>query len=277
MTVFDNIGFSLRLDHRPRSEIEIRVRTVAEMLDILPLLRRKPGQLSGGQQQRVALGRALVKEPVIFLLDEPFSNLDAGLRARMRTEVKHLHMRLNTTSVFVTHDQEEAMVLSDLIAVMREGKVVQYASQEEVYRQPRNVYVATFVGKPRMSLVEGTLEHTATGVNFVAPGIRLALGSAQALSLRDGDWPRVSAGFRAEDVRIADGHAPNGDHSFRAAVRLLEPIGSDTFVELEVEGSGLVARVTPDRYFKIGDTVTVEISPTRVHLFERDGGERLNG
>jgi len=277
MTVFDNIGFSLRLDHRPRSEIETRVRTVAEMLDILPLLRRKPGQLSGGQQQRVALGRALVKEPVIFLLDEPFSNLDAGLRARMRTEVKHLHMRLNTTSVFVTHDQEEAMVLSDLIAVMRDGKVVQYASQEEIYRQPRNIYVATFVGKPRMSLVEGTLEHTATSVNFVAPGIRLALGSAQALSLKDGDWPRVSAGFRAEDVRIADGQLGNGDHSFKAAVRLLEPIGSDTFVELEVEGSGLVARVTPDRYFKIGDTVTVEVSPTRVHLFERDGGERLNG
>jgi len=158
MTVFDNIAFSLKLRHRPGSEITARVTAVAEMLDIAHLLSRKPSQLSGGQQQRVALGRALVKEPLVFLLDEPFSNLDAALRSRMRTEVKHLHVRLGTTSIFVTHDQEEAMTLSDLIAVMRDGKIVQFGSQAEIYGKPRNEYVATFVGKPKMSLIEGSLE-----------------------------------------------------------------------------------------------------------------------
>src|SRR6186713_44051 len=133
MTAFDNIAFSLKLQHRPKPEIEARVKSVAETLDIAHLLKRKPGQMSGGQQQRVALGRALVKEPLVFLLDEPFSNLDAGLRSRMRTEVKHLHLRLGTTSIFVTHDQEEAMSLSDLIAVMRDGKVVQLGTAREVY------------------------------------------------------------------------------------------------------------------------------------------------
>ena len=125
------------------------------MLDIGHLLQRKPAELSGGQQQRVALGRALVKQPLVFLLDEPFSNLDASLRARMRTEVKHLHLALGTTSVFVTHDQEEAMTLSDLICVMRDGKIIQSGSQSEIYTKPRNMYVAEFVGKPRMSLVDG--------------------------------------------------------------------------------------------------------------------------
>ena len=140
-------------------------------------MKRKPGQLSGGQQQRVALGRALVKEPLVFLLDEPFSNLDAGLRSRMRTEVKHLHLTLGTTSVFVTHDQEEAMSLSDLIAVMRDGKVVQLGTTREIYRNPRDLYVATFVGKPKMSLVDGALERSNGEVAFVSPDLRIALGS----------------------------------------------------------------------------------------------------
>ena len=176
MTVFDNIGFSLKLRKRPASEITSRVTAVAEMLDLAHLLHRKPAQLSGGQQQRVALGRALIKEPLVFLLDEPFSNLDAALRSRMRTEVKHLHLRLGTTSIFVTHDQEEAMTLSDLIAVMRDGKLVQFGPQAEIYGKPQNTYVATFVGKPKMSLIDGTLEHRADEVDFVGPGIRIGLG-----------------------------------------------------------------------------------------------------
>ena len=136
MTVFENIGFSMKLRRRPAAEITARVTEVAEMLDIAHLLHRKPSELSGGQQQRVALGRALVKQPLVFLLDEPFSNLDAALRARMRTEVKHLHLALGTTSVFVTHDQEEAMTLSDLICVMREGKIVQSGSPTDIYTKP---------------------------------------------------------------------------------------------------------------------------------------------
>ena len=165
MTVFENIGFSLKLRRRSASEITDRVTAVAEMLDIAHLLHRKPAQLSGGQQQRVALGRALVKQPLVFLLDEPFSNLDAALRARMRTEVKHLHLALGTTSVFVTHDQEEAMTLSDLICVMRDGKIVQSGSPTEIYGKPRNLYVAEFVGKPRMSLLDGSLQRRARPQN----------------------------------------------------------------------------------------------------------------
>jgi multiple sugar transport system ATP-binding protein len=193
MTVFENIAFSLKLLRRPAAEITERVTRVAEMLDIAHLLHRKPAELSGGQQQRVALGRALIKQPLVFLLDEPFSNLDAALRARMRTEVKHLHLALGTTSVFVTHDQEEAMTLSDVICVMRDGKIVQSGTQQEIYGKPRNLYVAGFVGKPKMSLLRGSIEQHADGVAFVGPRTRIELGPAAALGLADGSW-RASRG-----------------------------------------------------------------------------------
>ena len=276
MTVFDNIGFSLKLRHRPNTEISARVTAVAEMLDIAHLLNRKPSQLSGGQQQRVALGRALVKEPLVFLLDEPFSNLDAALRSRMRTEVKHLHVRLGTTSIFVTHDQEEAMTLSDLIAVMRDGKIVQFGPQAEIYGKPRNEYVATFVGKPKMSLVEGALEYHADDVDFVGPGIRIGLGGRGALGLREGQWPSVSLGVRAEDVKIVGHTAAGTPGSFEATVQLLEPIGSDTFVELAVGPAAIVARVDPDLVLEIGQAVRAEMAPSRIHLFERANGDRIN-
>src|SRR3954452_9961237 len=197
MTAYDNIAFGLKLQHRPKAEVDARVKAVAESLDISPLLRRKPGQMSGGQQQRVALGRALVKEPVVFLLDEPFSNLDAGLRSRMRTEVKHLHLKLGTTSVFVTHDQEEAMSLSDFIAVMRDGKIVQFGPTKDIYRKPRDLYVATFVGKPNRSLVDGELSATDSMVSFVSPDLRVTLGAPAAIGLHDGDFARVALGIRA--------------------------------------------------------------------------------
>jgi multiple sugar transport system ATP-binding protein len=275
MSVSDNIAFSLKLLHRPKAEIRARVNAVADRLDIVPLLKRRPNQLSGGQQQRVALGRALVKEPLVFLLDEPFSNLDAGLRSRMRTEVKYLHLRLNTTSIFVTHDQEEAMVLSDLIAVMRDGKVVQYASQQEVYSKPANLYVATFVGKPKMSLIEGRLEHEGEVVNFVGSSMKLRLGTAREINLNGSGASEVVAGVRAEDVGILDGDVI-GPTTFRAVVSLHEPIGSDTFVELAIAGTTVVARVAPDRRPPIGQTVTASVSAARVHLFDAASGARIN-
>ncbi len=276
LNAFDNIAFGLKLQHRPKDEIKSRVGAVAEALDITHLMRRKPGQMSGGQQQRVALGRALVKEPLVFLLDEPFSNLDAGLRSRMRTEVKHLHLKLGTTSVFVTHDQEEAMTLSDLIAVMRDGKVVQFGTSREIYRHPEDLYVATFVGKPKMSLVDGALERSNGSVSFVSPDLRIALGSSTELGLRDGAWPNVALGVRAEDIRLSD--AGSGDHpigSFGASVQLLEPIGSDTFVELEAGDATVVARVAPDVRLQIGQAVQATLAPGRVHLFDREGGQRI--
>ena len=275
MTAWDNIAFGQRLQHRPRAEIKSRIDALAKALDITHLLKRKPGQLSGGQQQRVALGRALVKEPLVFLLDEPFSNLDAGLRSRMRTEVKHLHLRLGTTSIFVTHDQEEAMTLSDLIAVMRDGKVVQLGTTREIYRKPRDLYVATFVGKPKMSLVDGALERSDGNVRFVSPDLQVDLGSAARLGLADGDWGDVALGVRAEDVRISS----NGDvpsiGAFGAAIQLLEPIGSDTFVELGAGDATVVARVAPDTGLRIGEHVQASLTPGRIHLFEREQGQRI--
>jgi multiple sugar transport system ATP-binding protein len=275
MTAFDNIAFSLKLQRRPKAEIQTRVRATAEMLDIGRLLDRKPAQLSGGQQQRVALGRALVKEPLLFLLDEPFSNLDAALRSRMRTEVKHLHLRLGTTSVFVTHDQEEAMTLSDLIAVMRDGKLVQFGTQHEIYRRPANTYVATFVGKPKMSLVEGDLEHHDGNVDFVGPDMRVGLGSPAAIGLAEGEHRRVALGIRAEDVKIQLNGAEDTPRTFGAQVGLMEPIGSDTFVELAVGPSTIVARAAPDIDVSLGQNVRAELAPGRVHLFDLESGNRL--
>ncbi|CAN5800835.1 sn-glycerol-3-phosphate ABC transporter ATP-binding protein UgpC [soil metagenome] len=275
MTAYHNIGFSLKLLRRPRSEVDARVRAVAAMLDIEHLLDRKPGQLSGGQQQRVALGRALVKQPLVFLLDEPFSNLDAALRARMRTEVKHLHLALGTTSVFVTHDQEEAMTLSDHIAVMRDGKLVQFGSQDEIYRRPRDTYVATFVGKPRMSLVPGELVAEGDQVALVGDGLRIPLGTPAALGLPGALPVRVQLGVRAEDVRLHVGEAEPPEAAVPATIALLEPIGSDTFVELAIGSALIVARVAPDLPLRIGQEVHAVLAPGRVHLFEMEGGSRL--
>jgi multiple sugar transport system ATP-binding protein len=277
MTAYDNIAFGLKLQHRPKAEVQSRVKGVAETLDIAHLLKRKPGQLSGGQQQRVALGRALVKEPLVFLLDEPFSNLDAGLRSRMRTEVKHLHLRLGTTSVFVTHDQEEAMSLSDFIAVMRDGKIVQFGPTKEIYRKPRDLYVATFVGKPKMSLVDGRVERGENSARFVGgDGFAVDLGAPAAIGLREGEFGSVALGVRAEDVKIhMNGATPDRGRVFSATVQLLEPIGSDTFVELAAGDATIVARVAPDAGLQIGQTVQAEMLAGRVHLFEREHGERI--
>jgi ABC-type sugar transport system ATPase subunit len=276
MTAYDNIAFGLKLQHRPKAEVDSRVKAIAANLDISHLLKRKPGQMSGGQQQRVALGRALVKEPLVFLLDEPFSNLDAGLRSRMRTEVKHLHLKLGTTSVFVTHDQEEAMSLSDFIAVMRDGKIVQFGPTKDIYRKPRDLYVATFVGKPKMSLVDGELAQTDGRVAFVSQDLRVELGAPAAIGLREGTFSRVAMGVRAEDVRVwSNGAAPDPARSFKATVQLLEPIGSDTFVELAAGDATVVARVAPDAGLQLGQTVTAELTPGRIHLFEREQGERI--
>jgi ABC-type sugar transport system ATPase subunit len=276
MTVFENIGFSLKLRRRPAAEISERVTAVAEMLDIGHLLHRKPAELSGGQQQRVALGRALIKQPLVFLLDEPFSNLDASLRARMRTEVKHLHLALGTTSVFVTHDQEEAMTLSDLICVMRDGKIVQSGSQSEVYTRPRSLYVAQFVGKPRMSVVNGSLEHGADGVTFVGQGLRIDLGPAAGIGLSDGSAPAVVLGVRAEDVIVSTDTSTVASPGFAAVVGLTEPIGSDTFVELEAGEASIVARVDPDLSLGLGQPVSARLRRSGIHLFHMDSGERIN-
>jgi multiple sugar transport system ATP-binding protein len=190
--------------------------------------------------------------------------------------VKHLHIRLGTTSVFVTHDQEEAMTLSDLIAVMRDGHLVQFGTQHEVYRRPANTYVATFVGKPKMSLVEGTLDHHDGNVDFVGPDIRIGLGAPGSIGLRDGEYARVALGVRAEDVRIQLNGAADTARTFHANVGIMEPIGSDTFVELAVGSATIVARAAPDIDVALGQPVRADVAPGRVHLFDLGSGERIN-
>jgi ABC-type sugar transport system ATPase subunit len=257
MTVAQNIGFTLKMRKLAPTEIRTRVERVAQSLELSALLERLPAQLSGGQQQRVAIGRALVREPRVFLFDEPFSNLDAGLRVRMRVEVKELHQRLGVTSIFVTHDQEEAMSISDRIAVMNAGVVEQFGTPEEIYNQPATRYVASFIGSPRIELYAGTLEPGACRIG----GVALPIGAMAA-----GD-PEVEVGVRPEHVRL-------GDRGFPATVRLVQPVGPATHVTLDWEGGSLTASLPGFIRLTPGTAVKAEIDPDHLLVFDRKTGKR---
>jgi ABC-type sugar transport system ATPase subunit len=273
--VYGNLAFSLQLAKVPREEIERRVRAVAEMLEIGGLLERRVGQLSGGQQQRVSLARALVKEPSVFLFDEPLSNLDAALRVRTRNEIKKLHQQLRTTSIFVTHDQEEAMVLSDLVAVMKDGLVEQLGTPDEIYHRPRSVEVAAFVGKPRINLVPAELRQANGEWSLIGDGLRVtADAAALRLPATSSVGGPVHAGIRAEDVVV--GWSESAGSGARARVALVEPLGSDTFLELESGSSTLTARVAASVRPSVGDPAFVSVRPESIHLFDTRTGERLN-
>ena len=278
MSVFDNIAFSLKLRRVLRSEIERMVRYVSKLLDIEHLLERRTAQLSGGQQQRVAVARALAKQPRIFLFDEPLSNLDAALRVRMRTEIRRLHLQLQTTSVFVTHDQEEAMTISDRIAVMRDGKLEQLDTPMEIYRRPRSLFVATFIGKPGMNVLQGRLQANGSGLSFAAQDLEMQWSSRQEAKL-DKPWRgEAGIGVRAEDVILRDsGETMPVEGSFTAEVSLVEPVGSDSFVEVSRDWLRLLARVNPERQFQRGQTVQVELPAAKLHIFESETDLRLNG
>ena len=271
MNVFGNISFALELAKVPKEQIRARVQQVAAALELEALLERRIAQLSGGQQQRVALARAMVKEPKVFLFDEPLSNLDAALRTRMRSEIKKLHQQLKTTSIFVTHDQEEAMILSDAIAVMRDGLVVQYGPAETVYRRPEDLYVATFIGKPRMSLLAGELRADGQRgeLEFVNPDLRLRWPAGESGPLDTA----VQLGIRAEDVQLV-GLEPQPD-VLDGEVTLVEPLGSDTFVEVSHGRSAITARVAPDLHPRPGDPLRLRLPRQKLHIFDAKTGKRL--
>ena len=290
MNVFGNIAFALQLARVPKPRIKERVQHVARTLELEPLLERRISQLSGGQQQRVALARAMVKEPKVFLFDEPLSNLDAALRTRMRSEIKKLHQQLETTSVFVTHDQEEAMILSDYIAVMRDGEVVQYGPAEDVYRKPQHIYVATFIGKPRMSTIAGHLRVIGqTGeMQFESEGLHLkwihtpqdgsnnpidSINAINAINAIDAD---VHLGIRAEDARVVPAESTHLPDTFTGDVTLIEPLGSDTFVEIMRGSNAIIARVEPDRHMRARDRVVVQLPRHKLHFFEAVSGRRIH-
>jgi len=262
MTVFNNLAFSLRLRGMSSAEIAPKVKEAAQLLEIETLLERRPQSLSGGQRQRVALGRAIVRQPKIFLFDEPLSNLDATLRASMRVELARLHRRLGTTIVYVTHDQAEALTLGEKIIVLNQGTIQQIGSASEIYHKPANLMVARFVGSPQINLLEGTLDDS--GVTFNCGTMRLDLASLLKQSLPRSAGRSLTLGIRAEDFEITDG----AEAWMTGEVELIEDLGSDRFVHLKCDRVELVARVGREINLRSRDTIGLNVAPERLHFFQ---------
>ncbi len=270
MSVYDNMAFGLKLRKYERTEIDRRVKEAADMLGIQGLLGRKPKQLSGGQRQRVALGRAIVREPQVFLMDEPLSNLDAKLRVQTRAEIKKLHARLQTTTVYVTHDQVEAMTMGDRIVVMRDGVVQQVDSPLNLYERPANLFVAGFIGSPAMNFIEASLAATDGTAVIDAGGFRLQVPPDLAPPAAPWMGKQVVFGIRPEDVQdraYAAADAPAG-WTITAGVDVHEPLGSDVILYLTVGGHSIVARVDARTTAKMGDTIEVVCNMRKLHLFD---------
>jgi multiple sugar transport system ATP-binding protein len=266
MTVADNMGFSLKLRGADSRTISEKVKKAADILDLARLLERFPRQLSGGQRQRVAMGRAIVRDPQVFLFDEPLSNLDAKLRVAMRTEIKELHQRLKTTTVYVTHDQIEAMTMADKIVVMQDGVVEQMGAPLELYDHPDNRFVAGFIGSPAMNFLEGTLKP-----NGGQPCVETASGAKLPLTMAPtaSDGRPVTYGIRPEHLEIA------GD-GIEAEVAVVEPTGSETQIVARIGTQDIIA-VFRDRHdVNPGDKIHLKPRATSAHLFDKDNGKRLN-
>ncbi len=261
MTVFDNLAFSLRMRNETARDIETKVRDAARLLEIDNLLNRRPQALSGGQRQRVALGRAIVREPKIFLFDEPLSNLDAALRATMRVELARLHRRLNATIIYVTHDQAEALTLGEKIIVLHQGTIQQIGSAAEIYRRPANLEVAGFVGSPRMNMLSGNID--ARSAVFSCGSLRLNLSALLGPNVNQLTHGPLTIGIRPEDLQPAGG----ADGFIRGEVEIIEDLGSDRFVHLLCEGVELIARAGKETGLKIGDGVGVNVAPNALHFF----------
>ncbi|EPE94768.1 ABC transporter ATP-binding protein [Rhizobium grahamii] len=265
MTVAQNMGFALELAGTKRPEIEKKVAEAAAILGLEPLLGRKPAQLSGGQRQRVAMGRAIVRDPKVFLFDEPLSNLDAKLRVKMRAEIKALHQRLKTTIVYVTHDQIEAMTMADKIVVLQGGKVEQIGSPLELYDRPRNVFVAEFLGSPAMNFLEGTIEVDTNPWLVLPSSARIRLSHAPANSTKR----PVILGIRPEDISLG------GETGIEATVKVVEPTGSETHVAVEVDGRELTWVVRDRVELAPEQTVKLSMETAKVHFFDLQTQQRL--
>jgi len=267
MTVFDNLSFSLRLRGVPPPEIAAKVNEAAQLLEIETLLERRPQSLSGGQRQRVALGRAIVRQPKLFLFDEPLSNLDATLRAGMRIELARLHRRLGSTILYVTHDQAEALTLGEKIIVLDRGTIQQIGTAGEIYHKPANTTVARFVGTPQMNLLDGTLDDD--GANFQCGGLRLDMASLLRQSLPRSAGRSLTVGIRAEDFAVSDA----AQSWLNGVVEWIEDLGSDRFVHLKCDRMELVARVGREWELSPGDKVGLNIAPEHLHFFQ--DGKRI--
>jgi multiple sugar transport system ATP-binding protein len=267
MSVASNMAFGLKMRKFEKAEIEKRIKRAAEILGIGELLHRKPRQLSGGQRQRVALGRAIVRDPKVFLFDEPLSNLDAKLRVQMRVELKKLHERLAVTSIYVTHDQVEAMTLGDRVVVMKDGVVQQVGEPLELYNTPANRFVAGFIGSPAMNFAEVTLSGANGKLWAEAPGLRIGLPDALAHRANGRNGAKATVGVRPEDLHIA-GPADPAELCFEVEVEVVEQLGSEILLDTRAGNSTFVASVEPTLRTKVHDRLKLAINPNRLHLFD---------
>jgi multiple sugar transport system ATP-binding protein len=274
MTVKENMGFSLKIAGRPQDEIEKRVVEAARILDLGQLLERRPSQLSGGQRQRVAMGRAIVRNPDVFLFDEPLSNLDAKLRTQMRTEIKKLHAKVQSTIIYVTHDQVEAMTLSDRIVIMRDGHIEQVGTPDEVFKRPATRFVAGFIGSPPMNLVEATVDggevRFEEGASLPVPRqFRQAVNAGQ----------KVVFGLRPDDI-YPSGHGIHAGeaediHVIELPVSITEPLGNETLVFVEFTGRDWVSRMLNPKPLRSGERVDMSLDLSQAHLFDAGTGRSL--
>ena len=274
MSVFENMAFGLKIRKTAREQIEQRVNQAAEILGIGALLGRKPRQLSGGQRQRVAVGRSIVRNPRVFLFDEPLSNLDAKLRAQMRVELKLLHARLDATAIYVTHDQVEAMTLGTRVVVMRDGCVQQVGEPMEVYSNPANRFVAGFIGSPAMNFVPVELERANGDIWVVAQDVRMRLPVEAAHVLRGYARSSICLGIRPEDLRPAT-DADSADMTFPAVVEVVEPLGAEVLLYVTAAGDSLTLRVDSRSRHRRGDVMRIAVNRDRMHFFDEETEQAL--
>jgi multiple sugar transport system ATP-binding protein len=275
MSVRENIEFGLKIRKMPQAPIDEEVARVAKLLQIEHLLARKPAQLSGGQQQRVAMGRALARRPKIYLFDEPLSNLDAKLRVEMRTEMKLRHQRLKTTTVYVTHDQIEAMTLGDKVAVMKDGIIQQFGTPQQIYNDPANQFVASFIGSPPMNFIPARLARQEGRLLALLDSGQARCELPLGLASDELDGREIILGIRPEQIALGAGEG-NGLPGIRADVQVTEPTGPDLLVFVTLNQTKVCCRLAPDVACRVGDSLNLQFDPARVLLFDAASGERLD-
>ncbi len=261
MTVFENMSFSLKIRKFDKTEIHARVQKAAEMLGLQDLLDRKPKELSGGQRQRVAVGRAIVREPKVFLFDEPLSNLDAKLRVQMRIEINKLHRKLGATMIYVTHDQVEAMTMGDRIVVLKDGIIQQIDTPINLYNQPNSIFVAGFIGSPSMNFFKGGIVNTANGIHFRNDSMSLKLDQNIGIKLKE--YTDITLGLRPEHISASD-----TDTKFKASIEVIEPMGSETFVYLNNEDANFTMRAAGDPSLKVGEDLYLFCKTEKMLFFD---------
>ncbi len=273
MTVFENMAFGLKIKRVPKAEIEKRVHEAAAIVDLTPYLKRKPGTLSGGQRQRVALGRAIVRNPKVFLFDEPLSNLDAKLRVQMRIEITRLQRKLGVTTIYVTHDQTEAMTMADRIAVMKDGVLQQFDTPMNTYHKPANLFVAGFIGSPAMNVIQGHLDQHRVFTDD-QHAFTLPLDAFLPEHITQGEW---TIGIRPEDIHGDNGLKIESYHPVDVAVEAIEPLGSDSFLYGKLGRHDVIARLRPETPAQLQQVKTLYADRAKIHLFHPVTGAKVNG